>query len=125
MYLGFIHLLRNEREAALRDFLADPELAARDTGLALVSHANGKKVESDAALARVVDSAATFWAYGIAVIHAYRGERDQAFTWLQKARDARDGDLFYLLGDPLLKPLHDDPRWSALMKSMNLQNVRF
>lgn len=122
MYLGFIQLLRNQREAALKEFAADPESSARDAGIALVSHAIGKKAESDAALSRVVDAVGNIWAYGVALIHAYRGERDQAFTWLERSRDARDGDLFFLYSDPLLLPLHNDPRWGELMKSMNLAN---
>jgi len=75
-----------------------------------------------ATLARVVDAVGKFWAYGVAVVHAYRGERDQAFIWLERSRDARDGDLQFLYSDPLLTPLHTDPRWGALMKSMNLAN---
>jgi len=69
-----------------------------------------------------VRSNGKIWAYAIAVIHAYRGEHDQAFEYLEKSRDERGGDLFFMLGDPLLKPLHDDLRWAALMKSMNLAN---
>ena len=122
LYLGFIQLLRNQPEAALKEFALDPELASKDTGIALVSHAVGKQAESDLALARVVDAAGNIWAYGVAEIHAYRGERDQAFTWLQRSRDARDGDLQFLYFDPFFVPLHDDPRWSALLQSMNLKN---
>jgi hypothetical protein len=54
------------------------------------------------------------------LVFAYRGENDQAFDWLEKAYDVRDGDLAFVLRDPLLVPLHDDPRWSVLMKKMNL-----
>ena len=72
------------------------------------------------AIARVVHEVGTFWPYGIALIHAYRGERDQAFDWLEKAHAGRDVDLMFLKADPLLMPLHNDPRWSALMKKMNL-----
>jgi hypothetical protein len=122
MYLGLIQLLRNQRQEALKEFAGDPESSARDFGIALVSHAIGKTAESDAALARVVDAVGKFWAYGVALIHAYRGERDQAFIWLERSRDARDGDLQFLYSDPLLTPLHTDPRWGALMKSMNLAN---
>ena len=119
-YLGLIELVQGQRKEALKEFAADPESSVRDTGLALVNHALGKKAESDAALARVVHEAGAFWPYGIAFIHAYRGERDQAFEWLEKAYAARDVDLMFLQADPLLMPLHTDPRWSALMKKMNL-----
>jgi TolB-like protein/Flp pilus assembly protein TadD len=126
LILGCIQLLRGHPEAASKEFAAEPDSPGRDAGLALVSHKFGRKAESDAALARLVDSTSNgnIWAYGVALVHAYRNERDQAFEWLGKSRDARGGDLS-MLGDPLLKPLHEDPRWSALMKSMNLANVRF
>jgi TolB-like protein len=120
--LAYIHLVNSRWEAALKEFTADPESSSKDIGLALVDHALGKKKESDAALARVVEEVGSIWAYGIGCIHAYRGERDQAFEWLEKSRAARDGDLFFVRGEPLLAPLHDDPRWAALMKSMNLPN---
>jgi TolB-like protein len=118
--LGFIQLLRGQPEAALKEFSSDPYGGTRAFGIALVGPAVGRKAESEAVLPRVVDEAGSAWPYGIALLYAYRGEHDQAFAWLEKARDARDGDLFFLLCDPLLKPMHDDPRWSALMKSMNL-----
>jgi TolB-like protein/Flp pilus assembly protein TadD len=120
--LAYIQLVHGRWEAALKEFTADPESSSKDIGLALVNHALGKKQESDAALARVVEEVGSIWAYGIGCIHAYRGERDQAFEWLEKSRAARDGDLFFVRGEPLLASLHDDPRWAALMKSMNLPN---
>jgi adenylate cyclase len=120
--LGYIRLLHGEWDAALKEFMADPESSSKDVGLAFVGHSLGKKRESDAALARVVEEVGKIWAYGIALIHAYRGERDQAFEWLERSRDARDGDLSFVRTDPLLASLHDDPRWAELMKSMNLPN---
>jgi TolB-like protein/Flp pilus assembly protein TadD len=127
LILGSIQLLRGQLEAASKDFAAESDSGSRDAGLALVSHAFGRKAASDAALAHLVDSTnnGNIWPYGVAWVYAYRGEHDQAFEWLEKSRDARGGGNLFMLGDPFLKPLHDDPRWSALMKSMNLQNVRF
>jgi TolB-like protein/Flp pilus assembly protein TadD len=125
LVLGCIQLLRGQPEAASREFAAETDSASRNAGLAFVSYAFGRKAESDAALAHLVDSTSNggIWAFGVALVHAYRGERDQAFEWLGKSRDSRSGNLFFL-GDPLLKPLHDDPRWSVLLKSMNLENVK-
>jgi len=120
--LGRIQLLDGQPEAALKEFAADSPSGIHDAGLALVSHALGRKAESDVALARLVDEAGKFWPYSVALVHAYRGERDQAFEWLEKARTTRDVDLFYVRKDPFLRPLHDDPRWAKLMKSMNLAN---
>jgi serine/threonine-protein kinase len=119
-YIGLMQLTRGQPKEALKEFLADPDIAARDGGTALVSQALGKRAESDAALARVISERGKTWPFNVARIHAYRGEKDQAFDWLEKAYVARDVELDFVLRDPYLVPLHDDPRWSALMKKMNL-----
>ena len=65
----------------------------RDLGLALVYQALGRSKESDAALARETGARGNVNPSGIAVGHAYRGEIDQAFEWLEKAIAARDLSL--------------------------------
>ena len=57
----------------------------------------------------------------IAVVHAYRGEVGQAFEWLDKAIAARDITLVHTLAhEPLLASLRADPRYSALLRKMQL-----
>jgi hypothetical protein len=58
--------------------------------------------------------------YQIAEIHAYRGEVDQAFEWLQRSYLQRDPGLNQLKLDPLLKNLRGDPHYSDLLKKMQL-----
>ena len=53
-------------------------------------------------------------------IHAWRGERDLAFVWLERARIGRDAGLRYLKYDPLLRSLRGDPRWAALLQKLGL-----
>ena len=60
------------------------------------------------------------FAYQIAEIHAWRGERDQAFEWLDRAYAQRDGGLVYLTNDRLLASLHADSRFGALLRKMKL-----
>ena len=60
-------------------------------------------------------SASTF-----ARIYASLGDKDQAFEWLEKAHQARDGTLLVMI-DPLLDPLRDDPRFQDLLLRMNLE----
>ncbi len=55
----------------------------------------------------------------IAEIHAWRGDKDKAFEWLDRAVARRAG-LGEVKVDPLLKKLHGDPRWATLLKKMNL-----
>jgi len=55
-----------------------------------------------------------------AEIHAQLGEKDQAFEWLEKAYEERQGWLIWLKSMPLLEPLRDDPRFQDLLLRMNL-----
>ncbi len=54
-----------------------------------------------------------------AEIHAQLGEKDQAFEWLEKAYEERQGWLIWLKSQPHLDPLRDDPRFQDLLRRMN------
>jgi len=82
--------------------------------------AAGRKAESDAALAEAIRHNATLWPSEIARVYAFRGEKDQAFEWLDKAYEARDEDLYVIKGDPLFKNIEGDPRYKAFLRKMNL-----
>jgi hypothetical protein len=56
----------------------------------------------------------------IAEAHAFRGNKDRAFEWLERAYAKRDSDLYYVKGDPLLRNLESDPRYKAFLRKMNL-----
>jgi hypothetical protein len=45
---------------------------------------------------------------------------DRAFAWLERAFDARDQNLPFIGVIPTLAPLRNDPRFSALLRRMNL-----
>ncbi len=58
----------------------------------------------------------------IARLHAALGDRDEAFTWLEKAYQQRNRDLPNLKETPEWDPLHplrDDPRFQDLLRRMN------
>ena len=119
-YLAQVCLQRGDKEGALREMLAEDH-TTRDFGLALVYHALGRNTESDAALARAVqlygDSAPT----NVAIVYAYRGQRGQAFKWLEKGVDEHDLLIGHKFRDePKLEPLRGDPRYKALLRKMNL-----
>jgi hypothetical protein len=59
-------------------------------------------------------------AYEIAQVYAFRNQSDEAFEWLDRAYAQRDGGLIGTKVDPLLKSLHNDPRYAALLKTLNL-----
>jgi adenylate cyclase len=76
--------------------------------------------ESDAALAQLTETFADTAAYQIAEVHAYRGDKDRAFEWLERARRQRDGGLAGMRRDPLLANLKGDPRWNAFLHTIGL-----
>jgi len=118
--IGQVFLQRGQPEAALAEMQREVS-SGRDIGLALAYHALGRHAESDAALARASRSIGRFVPVDVAAVHAYRGERDQAFAWLEKAVASRDLSLGHKFRDePKLAPLRGDPRYKALLRRMNL-----
>ena len=52
--------------------------------------------------------------------YAYRGDKDRAFEWLERAHWQRDAGLPTLRLDPYLNNLRDDPRWNAFLRTVGL-----
>jgi TolB-like protein len=58
--------------------------------------------------------------YEIALVYVGLGEKDEAFTWLEKSYDAHDKGLTYLKIDPCMDPLRSDPRFNGLVQRVGL-----
>jgi hypothetical protein len=52
--------------------------------------------------------------------YAFLGEREQAFTWLEKAYAEKSGFIMYLKSHPWFDSLRSDPRYTDLLKRMGL-----
>jgi TolB-like protein/DNA-binding winged helix-turn-helix (wHTH) protein/Tfp pilus assembly protein PilF len=83
-------------------------------------YALGRKKESDAALSELIAKYHAGNPYEIAEVYAFRNQLDEAFEWLDRAYAQRDSGLIFTKVDPLLKNLHNDPRFAALLKKLNL-----
>ena len=118
--IGSIHLVMGHPNEALAEFQREPSPAWKSQGFALAYYALGRKQESDAALAELIATYHADAAFQIAEIYAYRGETDKAFEWLDRAYAQRDGGFVEIKGDPLLKNLEHDPRYTALLKKLRL-----
>jgi TolB-like protein len=92
----------------------------REQTAALVQHDLGNQPEAQRNLDALIAHWANNAAYQIAEVYARWGDKDAAFHWLDRAEQQRDGGMTLLKVDLLLKSLHDDPRYSALMRKMNL-----
>jgi eukaryotic-like serine/threonine-protein kinase len=118
--VGLARLYLGQVAAALKAMQNEPNEDYRLGGLAMVYWAMGRRVESNAALNSLTDKFASIDAYGIAAVHAYRGEIDDAFQWLDRAYRTHDYGMLGLKTDPLLRNLHGDPRFQALLSRMSL-----
>jgi tetratricopeptide (TPR) repeat protein len=118
--LGLVYLLENKFEEAAAEAQAEAAEWARLLIVSCARWAQKRVQESDAALNELIKNQAGTAAYQIADAYAYRGDKDKAFEWLERARQQRDSGLGNLLQDPLLENLHSDPRWNAFLHTMGL-----
>ncbi len=105
---------------ALKEMQQESMEVFKTFGLALAYHALGRRKEADEMLKEFTDKYQNEWTYLMAELHAYRGEKDKAFVWLENAYSKKDSWLAFLKADPLLENLWSDPRYNALLKKMNL-----
>jgi adenylate cyclase len=117
---GLLMLVTGEPTEALLEFERENDAMGRLFGRAIGYQALGRKAEADSVLADLEKNYAETGAYLIARVHAYRGEIDQAFAWLNRAYRQRDFFLTIVKNDPLLKNLRPDPRYEAFLRTMNL-----
>jgi TolB-like protein len=118
--LASIFLLTGRATAALSEITQIPDTSSRNRLLPVIYHALGRMAESDALLHQLERTSAASDAYTIAGIHAYRGEADQAFDWLDRAYLQHDDGLTYFNRDPFFRNIQADPRYKAFLRKMNL-----
>jgi hypothetical protein len=120
--VGWIHLLRKEPDSALKAMQKESAESWRLAGLPLAMHDLGQDESSERVLAEAKSKYSQVIPYQIAEIHAYRGEIDEGFLWLNLAIAARDaGIAWYLPNDPLLANLQHDPRYAALLHKLKFR----
>jgi TolB-like protein/DNA-binding winged helix-turn-helix (wHTH) protein/Flp pilus assembly protein TadD len=118
--LATVRLARGQPEEALAEFSKEPSEPVRLGGSALAYFRLGRKADSDAALAQYIKGYADYSPSGVATVYAFRGESDEAFKWLDRAYAQRDTLLSGIKYRTEFDKLHDDPRYKAFLKKMNL-----
>jgi tetratricopeptide (TPR) repeat protein len=119
-WLGIGLVMEGRAAEALATFERSTAPHFRLMGAAIAHHSLGHAAESQKALDELVAKYGHSAAYQIAVVYAWRGETDRAFEWLDRAYAQHDGGLTLLKVDPLMRGLHDDPRYEALLRKLNL-----
>ncbi len=114
---GELELLQGHRDAAREQFDRISFKPYQLLGKVLVQPPGQA---ADPALADLIQNYSFIAAYQIAVAYAWRNENDRAFEWLDRAFVQHDGGLVDIKSEPLLRGLHDDPRYGRLLARMGL-----
>src|SRR5262249_13615319 len=113
-------LAAQRERAALREAELEPDERYRRFELALAHYARTDRVAADAAFGELIARDRDVMAYQIAEVYAWRGEKDKAFEWLQISLDNHDTGTLSLMIDPLMRGLHDDPRYGGVLAKLRL-----
>jgi tetratricopeptide (TPR) repeat protein len=122
--LARCYLLDGRYSEALATVEKESDESWRLAILPMVYWALGRRSESASSLAEEERKYVTDSAFLIAQAHAYRGEADAAFQWLDRAYQQRDPGMRWILADPILRNLRDDPRFKMLLAKLKLADDR-
>ncbi|HEX2721823.1 MAG TPA: hypothetical protein VHM24_02830, partial [Gemmatimonadaceae bacterium] len=102
-------------------------VAGASFGLAHVEAAAGNETGAREMLRQLIEerSSKIVSAWGIAVLCASLGDVDDAFHWLDVAVAEKASGLMMLRAHPRLDPLRGDPRYSMLVRKLNLDDASF
>ena len=117
-YLGEVYLREGRNDEAVAEF----QKAKGNGSLGYAYAVSGHPGEARRVLAELERLATQRYVSPLdfAVVHAGLGQRDQAFSWLEKAFDDKVARLSGVRADPRLASLHADPRFADLLRRMNL-----
>jgi TolB-like protein/Tfp pilus assembly protein PilF len=118
--VGQALLYRGDAAAAITEFKLQSNLMEQASGLSLAYHALSRATDSNAALTRLISGGSANYAYEIAEVYAYRGERDESLKWLERAYVQKDATLKWIARDPTMTNLQSDPRYKTFLRKMNL-----
>ena len=108
-----------ECQKALRIHENDPAILSV---LGYVYAVSGRKSEAQKLLNELIESwkQRYFSPIDIALVYTGLGDKDQAFAWLDKAYEARDGQLIWVNVEPELDSLRSDPRFTDLVQRIGI-----
>jgi len=116
--IGATLLLEGDYTNAAKAFGREPHAVFTNIGMAMTYYGLGEISRSFELTNELIGSYGEPLAYYLAQIMAFRGENDDAFEWLEKAYLANDGEMAYIIVEPLLNNLHTDKRWIPFLESI-------
>ena len=115
--LALVLLAMGRPDEALQEAGREPGTIWRRWSLAIIHHVAGRDTESDDELEQLIKEFSDGH-FQIAEVLAMRGETDAAFEMLERSIRERDPGRSFAKVSPLLKNLHDDPRWPKVLKEI-------
>jgi TolB-like protein/Tfp pilus assembly protein PilF/tRNA A-37 threonylcarbamoyl transferase component Bud32 len=115
-YLGLIALLQGDAAVARATF----SRLGRAFSVSMADYSLGRPAQARQELQALIDAPGQDNFYAIAMAHAWMGDKDQAFAWLDRCVQSRDAGLAVLAYDPVMRSLRDDPRYRPLLGKIGL-----
>lgn len=116
-YLALCDIFEEQPQQAL-DRLEHSSTLFRLVGTAIALHELGDRAGSDAALDALRRQFGIADGYWVGAVHAWRGESDLAFEWIERAIRGGDSSVMYLPFDPLLEDVRSDPRYRQALAAI-------
>ena len=118
--LGYVLLAEEKPDAALTLTSEEPDKDTRASCMTDVLWVLGRRMESDTLLAAVKAKYASSGAIQIAASYALRNDKNDAFEWLDRSYENGEPSLTTIGFNPSFRSLRDDPRYTALLRKMNI-----
>lgn len=120
-HLALTLILQNQPSRAVEVASPIENDAAKLLILSMAHHDLGELELSDQALQTLKQNHATDRAFLAAIGHAWRGDVDESFEWLNRALD--EGQAFFgIKTEVYLNALHDDSRWEEVLVKAGLSD---
>lgn len=129
--LGLARLVAGDPAGAIKDFEREVDKVYALQGTAMALHDLGREEESASVLRELIDlenenyadimredSEFVPWPYGFARAYAWIENTDEAFRYLRITAEQEQGGLDEVTTNPLLRKLHDDPRWLPFLREV-------
>jgi TolB-like protein/tetratricopeptide (TPR) repeat protein len=127
MLLGSCYFHIGEHDDAIRAMETQAQVLGRSShalgNLGWAYASTGRTAEARKLLEELQERAQKQYTppWSFAVIYSGLGELDKAFDWFEKAVDEHDPLMLHFHVHPNYDPLHTHPRYSALLRKMNLE----
>ena len=124
--LGQVYLEQGLYEEAIAEF-SEARTISRDSphelsGLAHAYAVSGRRGRAEEILAELSELSKRRYVppFFMAIVYSGLKDKDQAFRWLEKAYEEREGNLVYLNVEPRFDAIRSDPRFRDLARRVGL-----